>query len=238
MIPVLAVPIISRPDLLAELAASIDHPVAELIVIDNSPDASISLADEDVPALVGRLTRHVPLDNLGYGGSINAVLKGRPHAPWWVFANADATCGPGDLAALAAEMDPEPERARIARVHNDYRLFAVNRALVDAVGLWDENFHPIYCEDSDYGRRMTLAGVGQVPVWGTSGHFGSATIADPRYAALNARTYPDNREHYVRKWGGWLGAERFDTPFGAGGSVRDWTLEHARLRANSWSAES
>lgn len=232
MIPVLAVPCISRPDLLAELAFSIDHPVGEAIVIDNSPDGIEPFA---FPDCVARVTWHRPLANLGFGGSINAVLKGRPSLPWWAFANADATCGFGDLARVEAEMDKDHDRARIARVHNDYRLFAMNRALVDAVGLWDENFYPIYCEDSDYGRRMDLAGVDQVPIWGSAGHFGSATIADPEYAAHNARTYPLNRDHYAAKWGGWLTRETFDTPFGRGGSVRDWTLEHARLREQGWS---
>jgi hypothetical protein len=231
VIPVLGIPCISRPDLLAELAETIDHPVAEVVIVDNSPDG---LGEVPFPDCVARVTWLRPLDNLGFAGSVNAVLRGRPSLPWWAFANADATCGFGDLARLEREMDPEPERARIARVHNDYRLFAVNRALVDAVGLWDENFHPVYCEDSDYGRRMDLAGVDQVPVWGSAGHFGSATIADPFYAAHNARTYPLNRDYYVRKWGGWLGGEAFTTPFGRGGSVRDWTLEHARLREQGW----
>jgi hypothetical protein len=233
MIPVLAVPVISRPDLLVEFAFSIDHPIRLLVVIDNSPEGGI--ADGlDRPESVEQMVVHRPLANLGFSGSINAVLKGYPTEPWWAFANVDAYCGRGDLAKIEREMEAHPDVPFLAGIR-DFRLFGQNQAMVESVGFWDEGFVPIYCEDSDYDRRIRLAGAEHLQLFGETGHFGSATIVEPRYGDHNARTYPDNRAYYVAKWGGWLGAETFETPFNRGGSVRDWTLDFARLRDNRWS---
>jgi hypothetical protein len=39
------------------------------------------------------------------------------------------------------------------------------------------------------------------------------------------------------KWGGYPRHERFTTPFNAGGSVRDWTLDLARIEDQRWNPE-
>jgi GT2 family glycosyltransferase len=233
MIPVLAVPVISRPDLLLEFATSIDHPVQRLVIIDNSPEGGIA-ADVEKPDCVAEMIVHRPLSNLGFSGSINVVIKGYPDLPWWAFANVDAYCGRGDLAQIERAMEEHPDVPFLAGIR-DFRLFGQNAAMVEAVGFWDENYHPMYCEDSDYDTRIRLAGAEHLQLFGETGHFGSATITDPRYGDHNARTYPTNRAYYIAKWGDWLTREQFTTPFDRGGSVRDWTLDFARLRDNAWS---
>lgn len=234
MIPVLGIPCISRPDLLAECIASIDAPIGRLVIIDNSPHGLGDVAEAACPPAVEELCVTRPPSNLGYAGSVNHLIKTHPAAPWWAVANADMTFGSGDLASLAQVMDRDPSPKWVG-VNGDWRVFGLNAAAVSLVGLWDENFHPAYCEDCDYEYRCTLAGVEWGFIEGTSTHVGSVTIKEPRYAERNARTYPANYAYYQAKWGGPLrGGERFTTPFNRGGSVADWTLDLARLRDQAW----
>lgn len=227
MIPVLAVPVINRPDLLRECLASIDEPVERLIVIDNSGTGELGdLASELRPdALIVD-----PPSNLGVAASWNLAIKTTTDAPWWCIANADTTFGPGDLAALAEQMTG----ARWVGINGDWRAFGLTAQAVEWAGLFDEGFHPIYCEDADYEYRCDLAGVERFFIDGGATHEGSAAIRSG-FAEANARTYPENVAYYERKWGGHLrGGERFITPFDRGGSVRDWTLDLPRLRSLAW----
>lgn len=218
MIPVLGIPVIGRQDLLDRCLASIDYPIGRLIVIDNSPNG-----------IEGATTR--PPSNLGFSGSINHIIKTNPSAPWWAIANADTEFGAGDLAAL----DQTMQRIGTWVGVTDWRVFGLSSNTVDRVGLWDENFHPCYCEDADYEYRCTLAGVPWGFIAGTSTHIGSVTIQEKHYANRNAISYPANRAYYRAKWGGDLrGGERFTTPFDKGGSVADWTLDLGRLRDQGW----
>jgi GT2 family glycosyltransferase len=233
VIPVLGIPVLTRPDLLRSCLSSIDVPVGSLVIIDNSPEGDIGdFALDAVPSLVDRVTVTVPPANLGYPASVNLVIKTAPDAPWWAVSNADVVFGSGDLERLAAAMaDPAPRWVGII----DWRTFGLNAAAVDAAGFWDENFHPAFCEDADYEWRCHLAGVHTEFLTGTTSHVGSVTLGEPRYAQGNARSYPSNRAYYRAKWGGELrGGEAFSTPFAAGGSVADWTLQRRRLEANRW----
>ena len=224
---ILGVPCIGRPDLLLRLIGSVDEPCT-VLVVDNSPDGTVSEAMGDRARCLWFPS------NLGVAASWNLVVKSYPAEPWWLIANADTVLGPGDLARLRSEMDRGG--ARWVGMSGDWRVFGITRECVDAVGLFDENYHPIYVEDADYERRCDIAGVPRYSVPGIASHEGSATIRDPRRAASNARTYPANVAYHEAKWGvGVRQAGGHSSPFGRGGSVRDWTLDTARVRALSWS---
>lgn len=233
MIPLLAIPVLNRPDLLTACVASIDEPVERLLIIDNSPEGTMGdVAEAALPGCVAELFVTEPPANLGYTASVNHAIRTHPHLSWWGVANADTVFAPGDLARLADAMaDPAPRWAGIV----DWRVFGLNRTAVEAAGLWDENFFN-YCSDADYEWRCHLAGVELLRLPGATGHVGSVCYqGDPRYAAQNARSYPAERAYYRAKWGGELrGGERFTTPFGAGGHVGDWRLDLARLAAVAW----
>lgn len=226
--PVIGVPVINRPDLLAAFLDSIDQPWP-VVVIDNSAGDEIAevCADRDV-------TLVCPPSNLGVAASWNLVIRTHPDEPWWCIANADTVLGPGDLARLAAEM--AQGGPRWVGMNGDWRVFGLSAEAVDLAGLFDENYHPIYCEDADYERRCSLAGVPWYFIDGGATHAGSAAIrSDPHYAARNAQTHPANLAYYVAKWGGGhRGGEVFASPFDRGGPVREWTLDVSRLRQNRW----
>lgn len=219
MIPVLIVPCL-RPDLVGTLLASVDVAVGRRVVIDNGGSA-------DVPDAI-----HLPA-NLGVGASWNLGLKLTIDAPWWLIVNDDVVFFPGTLARLVAQMaDPSP---RIVAL-DGFSAFGINTAALDAVGFFDENYHPAYVEDCDYEYRCRLAGV---PIFSLVDarlqHERSSTIADPHYRKQNSRTYPANVQYHRDKWGGGArGGETLASPFGRGGALRDWTLDPARLRAQRW----
>ena len=230
MIPVLAIPGLNRPDLLANCLGSIDTEIQRLIVIDNSSDGRIG----DVAAEFNAEVIDAGV-NLGVAASWNLAIKANPQARWWAIANLDIRFGPGDLERLAEFVDREtPIVGCLLR----FGAFGINRAALETVGWFDENFHPIYCEDCDYEYRCQLAAVPIIDIPSTTEHLegGSVSLHDG-HRDDNARSFPANHAYYEAKWGGSVrGGERFTSPFNRGGSVADWTLDPSRLRELAWSA--
>jgi hypothetical protein len=233
MIPVLTLPIINRYDLAAVMEASVDHPVGRYYVIDNGGGY-----DPAGPFTAG--PRHLcsPGANLGVAHSWNLAVKANANAPWWLFVNADIEFGAGDLARLADHMDQAdgPMVASLLDPPMYYSAFAVNAAAIEAVGFWDESYHPCYCEDSDWQRRATLiGGVSFDRVQGTTVTLegGSVTLREP--GTDNARTYPENVRFHVAKWGGFPWQETYGSPWDLGGDL-DTSEQPAlsRLRGQAW----
>ena len=221
MIPVLAVPVLNRPDLLEAMLASIDVRVDRLIVIDNSPGGIIPSRGDVIRTGA----------NLGVAASWNLAIKAAPRAPWWAIVNSDLEFAPGDLGRLAAHMDVSTGIATLV----EFAAFGISAQAVERVGWFDENFVPAYCEDTDYRRRCALAGVPIEELAAAALHHTSSTYrSDSHLAQENARTYPENVAYYRRKWGGWIGDEHYATPFDHGGSVADWSLDFRRLRQLGW----
>jgi len=233
MIPVLGVPILNREDLAARMVASIDFPVEELLVVVNAPvkqpvvDALTAAVDGN--DLVGRVTFSLPAFNLGCGGSWNHIVRYRPDGPWWLIVNADIVFGPGDLERLHDAMQDESAGLRTVF---EFGAFALNTACVDAVGWFDENFHPMYYEDRDYEYRMRLAGVPYVKLESGTKHDTSSTIhSDQTLFDRNRVTFQRNGEYYGAKWGASPYDERFKVPFNG---AREPVLSRERLAGQSW----
>lgn len=96
-----------------------------------------------------------------------------------------------------------------------WALAAVNPVLLDTIGYFDENFFPIYYEDTDLSRRSALAGVKFYTVEDTDiVHMGSTTVKTvDELKPQQSVTMQANSEYYKRKWGGIPGEEKFVTPF-------------------------
>jgi GT2 family glycosyltransferase len=226
-IPALVVPILNGPDHITRLVESIDHPIDKFIVIDNG-----DVVDPEWARFCG-LVHIRPGHNLGVAASWNLGIKASPLAQWWLFVNHDIEFGPGDLARLEERVEP---RAGAVYFMLGMAAFALTVPTLHAAGWADENIHPAYDEDLDWHRRMALAGIVTVEAGFTGTHVGSATIhEDARLRAQNGRTHGANDYYYAQKWGGpKQGGEKFDTPFGKGGSVADWSLDINRLREQTW----
>ena len=223
---ILAIPVLDNPDLFKRCIDSIDADV-RLVVIDNSEDGlSWDLVPDDAHVI------DMPA-NIGYPAAVNLVIKTFPKEPYWLIANADTEFAPGDLHRLIVATE-SGDRGWVG-VH-DWRVFGLTAEAVLRVGLWDENFHPAYCEDADYEYRCTLAGVRWGFIEGETTHVGSVCLRDHRNRVGNDVSFRNNVARYVAKWGGMLrGGERFTTPFDRGGPLAGYTEpDLSVLRANAW----
>lgn len=220
MIPVLGVPILTRPDLLDEMLASIDVEVGEIVVIDNGGVVTRS----DVSVIR-------PEHNLGVAASWNAIARATPDAAWWAIVGFDVTFAPGDLDRLTKHMETTGGCALLG----GFSAFGWDHAAIEGAGWFDENFHPAYFEDNDYDYRCRLANVPLVGLPAGLAHRISSTIGSSvTYSRENARTFPYNALYYKQKWGGLPRHERFTTPFNEGGDIRAWTLDAKRLDGLRW----
>jgi hypothetical protein len=230
VIPVLVLPVINRYDLAARMEASVDHPVGRYFVIDNGGGYLEGPWSGD---------RHVcrPGANLGVAASWNLAIKANVDAPWWLFVNADIVFGAGDLERLTEAMDAATEPAVLSLLAPPmfYSAFAVNDRAIEAVGLWDESYHPAYCEDSDWTARATrIGGVRLEHIGGTTQTVegGSVTIREP--GTQNDRTYPENVRYHVAKWGGPPWQERYALPWQDGELHMTEQPTLHRLRMQRW----
>jgi hypothetical protein len=225
MVPVLAIPFLAGD--LRPCLDSIDIPV-RLIVIDNSPtDETWDVVPDDCHVI------DMP-GNIGYPASVNLVIKSLPDEPYWLFANHDVVFAPGDLSRLVGATE-SGEWGWVGV--NDWRVFGLTSETVERVGLFDENFHPAYCEDADYERRCTLAGVRWGAIPGDTTHVGSAVIKGyPEYERGNRRSYPANVAYFREKWGTDVRMPGgYETPFDSGAPLSAGTEPSlSRLRAQAW----
>jgi len=115
--------------------------------------------------------------------------------------------------------------------------FAHTRYGLELGGLFDENFWPIYYEDTDYCHRSKFNGIGKLPsriserssmnidevgevvnlnlndvVYSQS--FSVSCREDASLMDLHMRNCNRWTEYYVAKWGGQHGSEQYRTPFG------------------------
>lgn len=98
----------------------------------------------------------------------------------------------------------------------DLHCFAVTKKFRQLVGLYDENFWPVYYEDTDLGRRMQLLGLYKTTLRDdirTSQGLSMACAKDPRILQLWSINSTRVTSYYRNKWGGDHTQETFKTPF-------------------------
>jgi GT2 family glycosyltransferase len=211
MLPNLTVPVLNRYDLLERMFESLDYDIQHLLVIDNNPD---SRGQATKPDCVERMTwLHMP-SNLGVADSWNLAIKSFPHDDRWFFASNDMWYRPGDLERLS---EATTDALTLSQHYPYFHTFAVGEAVIDRVGLFDARFYPAFFEDTDFKRRVELAGLPILTLDVAPGHDNSSTLhSDPRFQARNADTFNRNQMLYSRKVAG------MDTSF-------SWSLESRRL---------
>lgn len=192
-------------------------------------DAVVAVCEEAVKRK--DVTGYLYGENRGLAKSWNeGILAARNATPDVIFiANDDALPGKGDIEAMA-EAAVEQEKAEsfaymvTGRMYDqkneqwatsDFGLFALNPIALDTIGMFDEQFFPIYFEDKDYAYRAHISGLHAFNVANTEiVHQGSGNIhANPDLMEQNHRTFEANKAYYIKKWGGEPGKERFKQPF-------------------------
>ena len=145
-----------------------------------------------------------------------------------MVCNDDMLPGEGDIETVArVAMDERGDGNLIAMVKGvmldddgvhittGYGFFAIQPLALETIGMFDEQFVPIYYEDFDYSYRFHISGFDRAIASETNFvHRGSSTIKSlPELAKQNTKTMEGSRAYYVRKWGGEPGRERFKQPF-------------------------
>lgn len=193
MIPVMIVPILTRPELLDRMLNTVDHHVGTLVIIDNGHALPGDFPHRDWAenAYVLRMP-----SNLGVSTSWNLGIKATPHAPWWLIANFDVTWPAGSLEQFDTE--DASHVLRLAHASPPWCAFTVGEDVVRQVGLFDEYIHPAYGEDNDFERRCQAVGVPVVQSGIPVEHRNSSTL-DGGYRAANDRTFMANMEYHAAK---------------------------------------
>lgn len=141
-----------------------------------------------------------------------------------VVVNEDSLFGTGDLARLSewavnhrssyVVTGRAYEHKESKWMSSEFGCFAINPLALNTLGCFDENFFPLYYEDSDYRYRAKLLGLNPGYCATTSiEHGGSMSLGEERVAQQNTLTYDANRNYYISKWGADGGDEVFRFPF-------------------------
>lgn len=154
-----------------------------------------------------------------------------------LIVNDDITFEPGTISKMMNSMYTQPFVSALNKRdftpattesyddEPDFSCFMVHpKQFTNRLGFFDENFYPAYFEDNDMGYRMRLAGWLantrrlDAPVF----HKGSVTQNWDGGMTVSSPQFEKNRLYYRTKWGGVPGQEQYKTPFGQGGSIKDW----------------
>jgi GT2 family glycosyltransferase len=193
MIPVLGFATLNRFDLAERLLRSIDYPVEDLVIIDNS---GLQEWEPVKPKLVDKMwVIRVPF-GLGLVGAWNLVVKSTPYASYWVLVNDDAWFAPGSLETIAKEVNTNA--LNFVDIVPAWSCVVFGEGMVEKVGLYDERFYPLYFDDNDLERRVDQAGVPKNYIQAKVFHENSSTL-NSGYQAQNQKSYVANHTLYEIK---------------------------------------
>jgi hypothetical protein len=211
---VLGVPYVNRQDLLHRAIDSLQPLWAQpTIIIDNSVDG---LPQAEYPVLI--LRPPVPLSvSQTQNWLVRRALEGGDVA--YATMHTDAAALPGTPEKLAMLIDALCQEGRRwgSIMTNEDALVVFSAGMLQEVGLWDTVL-PQYFADTDFYRRIALAGYERVESGLPVLHEVSATIkSDPWLMFLNHQTFPLYEQYFAAKWGGKKGQESFVRPFNGAG---------------------
>lgn len=224
MIPVIGILHYQNVILTENCLRTIPEDVYErMVIVDNSAGRSApTFAPRSSIISLGR--------NMGVAHGWNTIIKATPDALWWAIFGSDLEFIRSDFERLETAM-----MSHALVKMNGYEAFALRREVVKTVGWFDEDFHPAYCEDNDYQRRADLAGIDSAWIEPPFRHVGSATIAGNEWARqYNDKTYPQNIELYMAKWGGLMHNEVHTTPYDGRASPAIGGPDIDRLSRQRW----
>lgn len=187
LIPVLGFATLSRFDLAQRLLDSIDYPVDNLVIVDNSGKKEFA---PRIPELVNKAWILQVPHGLGANGAWNLIIKSTPHSRYWVLPNDDSWFEPGALKTIAEQVDTT--RFNFVSVSPKWSCVVPTEGSVAKAGLWSERFHPIYFDDDDYEWRMKELGVGFHHIPAVVHHDNSSTLHSG-YQERNNATFRRNQ---------------------------------------------
>ena len=164
-IPTAVVPVLNRFDLLFQMLESIDYPIDNLLIIDNSNSLE-NINNVNFNSALDKTKIQIlnmPA-NMGVSGSWNLGIKCFPHSPYWLFMSNDNHWEAGGLAEMQSLSSPD----KLVMSNVAWNSFSLGSEVVKKIGLFDENYHPAYYEDTDYMERLRFADMMDCIVWSTA----------------------------------------------------------------------
>ncbi len=193
MIPVVGFATLARFDMAQRLIDSIDYPVENLVIVDNSGKKEFEPRTNENIKNVWLI--QVP-HGLGANGAWNLIIKSTPHAKYWVIPNDDSYFAKGALQMIAENVDTT--KFNFVNVNPKWSCVIPTEGSVMKAGLWDEAFHPIYFDDDDYEWRMEKLGVEFNHIDAEVLHDNSSTLK-AGYNERNSVTFSRNQSLHTSK---------------------------------------
>lgn len=189
-IPVLIIPVLNRFDLLESTLDSIDFPVENILIVDNSNSYKTSRSNVHVLRMPS---------NFGVAGSWNLGIKSYPHAPYWVIGSNDNKWVRGSMNRMLEESNSDS----LVFSSQQWNTFSIGSNVVKKIGLFDENYYPAYHEDTDYIERIRLNNMNScikktdiaIDCFG----YGTTMHSNPEFKKRNTITGESNRLYYMEK---------------------------------------
>lgn len=203
------IPTINRKDLLEEALKeySVYYPKTKKLILDNG--------NQNIEAQDFRTILYKSPHNLGVAASWNFLIKraieqGETN---FLILNDDVILKKGEetIEEIIYSEIPDTHNFFVCYESNHWSSYILNKSIYEEVGEFDENFKKCFYEDNDYAYRMKLKGI----------HYHIDQRLNPEVFLNNGSTLKDpslrgdheNREYYVRKWGGMPKEEKYITPF-------------------------
>lgn len=178
-------------------------------------------------------------ENIGCGGAMNVGLKKvvEENLDFVIILSPSAlfTNSVQDFVDIIEETEKKESNyyyLTVANLQTDLHAFAVTRKCIDEIGLYDENFYPVYYDDTDYGRRMQLANAHRTLCTPPriSQNLGGGLKSDQLAFDLYWANVEHIHDYYIRKWGGEHTQETFTTPFNdPTKTIKDWEREESKI---------
>lgn len=223
-IPVFGVPIVNGVHWLEQLIESIDYPINNFFIVNNSSDNVISLELDNVILKYNKHSFienirvcHLP-HNIGVSGAWNLIIKSYLMSPYWILCNNDVSFTPGFLKEMVmSSMNDDigfvspPGYSNEYSSYGTFECFLIKDWVVDKCGLFNENFYPAYCEDNDYFLKLLFNKISKAIINTTFYHGGTTSYEYSGSQTIKLggsslekkinNAHQLNREYLTKLWG-------------------------------------
>lgn len=201
------IPTVNRKDLLMEALPyyATHYPNTNIIILDNGR--------QHIPQPTPKVWVFESEENLGVARSWNFLIKKAIEMGenYFLVLNDDILYkkGEGMINALIEKWGKYSFHQ--PRPYFNWSIFLFSKEIYELVGEFDRNFQKCFFEDNDYQYRLKLAGVNLRYEDELAPEVFRCSETTKRSPELGG--YVENREYYIKKWGGLPENEQYKTPF-------------------------
>lgn len=196
-IPILTIPVLNRHDLLENLLDSINYPIENILIVDNSGKYVLPTKYNNLNIKVFNMPC-----NFGVGASWNLGIKCYPHSEYFTFIAIDA----GLLENSLEKMSFYSDKDSMVISNYGFSFFSIGSEIIKKVGIFDENYYPAYYEDFDFEDRVRKLGYTRnIKYPDVNIELLDTTVtvkSDPKLMEGKNRTDISNESYYKQKFAG------------------------------------